>query len=135
MTYQGAKARPLDGETKRFFSISKIHLDPAGWPTHVLWGEVNAASDLDVGAQRVSPVADVVDAIHDGAAVYAVFLPPKVRSPDHILVVTERPDGSETIALTRAVLLGAPKASLQEVASLGEEFLPLDVPLGANNPI
>ena len=28
MTYQGAKARPLDGETKRFFSISKIRLDP-----------------------------------------------------------------------------------------------------------
>jgi hypothetical protein len=135
MTYQGAKARPLDGETKRLFSISKIRLDPAGWPTHVLWGEVNAGSDLDVGAQRVAPVADVVDAIHDGAEVAAVFLLPRARSPEHILVVTERPDGSETIALARTVPPGAPRASLQEMASLGEELLPLDVPLGPNNPL
>ena len=134
MTYQGAKARSLDGETKRFFSISKIRLDPAGWPTHVLWGEVNAASDLDVGPQRVTLVADVVDAIHDGAVVVAVFLPPKVHSPEHMLVVTERPDGIETIALAPTVSLSAKRASLQEIASLGEEFLPLDVALGNNNP-
>ena len=134
MTYQGAKARPLDGETKRVFSISKIRLDPAGWPTHVLWGEVNAASDLDVGAQRVALVADVVDALHDGAEVAAVFLPPRVHTPEHLLVVTERPDGSETIALARTASHSAKRASLQEIASLGEEFLPLDVALGNNNP-
>ena len=134
MTYQGAKARPLDGETKRFFSISKIRLDPDGWPTHVLWGQVNAASDLDVGAQRVALVADVVDALHDGAEVAAVFLPPRVHTPEHLLVVTERPDGSETIALARTASLSAKRVSLQEIASLGEEFLPLDVALGNNNP-
>ena len=134
MTYQGAKARPLDGETKRFFSISKIRLDPAGWPTHVLWGEVNAASDLDVGAQRVAPVAEVVDALHDGAEVAGVFLPPRVHTPEHLLVVTVRPDGSETIALAPTASLSAQRANLQQIASLGEEFLPLDVALGNNNP-
>jgi hypothetical protein len=134
MTYQGTKARPLDGETKRFFSISKIHLDPAGRPTHVLWGEVNTRSGLDVGSQRVAAVADVVDAIHDGASVAAVFLPPKARLPDHIFVVTEGADGSESIALARSDPSHAPLASLEELASLGEEFLPLDVPLGTHNP-
>ena len=134
MTYQGAKARPLDSETKRFLAISKIRLDPSGWPTHVLWGEVNAGSNLDVGAQRVAPVADVVDAIHDGAEVAAVFLPTRVHTPEHLLVVTERPDGSETIALARTASLTAKRASLQEIASLGEEFLPLDVALGNNTP-
>ena len=134
MTYQGAKARPLDGETNRFFSISKIRLDPAGWPTHVLWGEVNAGSDLDVGAQRVAPVADVVDALHDGAEVAAVFLPPRVHAPEHLLVVTERLDGSETIALAPTASLSAQRANLQQIANLGEEFLPLDVALGNNNP-
>jgi hypothetical protein len=134
MTYQGAKARPLDGETKRFFSITQIRLDPAGHPTHVLWGEVNAKSGLDAGAQMVAAVADVVDAIQDGATVAAVFLPPKARLPEHVFVATERADGSGTIALARPGLPAAALASLDEVASLGEEFLPLDVPLGASNP-
>ena len=124
----------MDTESKRVFSISKIRLDPAGTPTHVLWGEVNANSDLDVGEHRVAPVADVIDAIHDGAVVRAVFLPPKARTPDHEFVVTELPDGSETISLARVNPFTTPAVSLDELASLGEEFLPLDVPLGASNP-
>ena len=114
--------------------MSKIRLDPDGWPTHVLWGKVNAGSDLDLGAQRVALVADAVDALHDGAEVAAVFLPPRGHTPEHLLVITERPDGSETIALARTASLSAKRASLQEIASLGEEFLPLDVAPGNNNP-
>jgi hypothetical protein len=121
------------GETHRVFSISEIRRDPQGWPTHVLWGEVNAKSDRDVGDRLVAPVADVVDAIQGGAVVTAVFLPPKLRLPDHVFVVTERPDGGETIALARSTAQTAGLARLEDLAILGEEFLPLDVPLGSNN--
>lgn len=101
MTYEGARARPADSEINRVFVVSKIRFDAHENATAVLWSEVNSRSNLDVGAEVVVPVADVVDAIHDGAEVLAVFGIPFAHLPPHRIVALEHPDGSETIALQK----------------------------------
>lgn len=101
MTYQGARARPAASEIRRVFAVTKVRLDASGQVTDVLWSEINPRSNLNVGAQVVTPVADVVDAIHDGAQVAAVFEAPHARLPEHLFQVVERADGSETIILAK----------------------------------
>ena len=99
MTYQGERARAMPSESGRFFTISKVDLSPDGRVRQVLWAEVNAGSDLDTSAPVVAPVADVVDALHDGAEVAAVFSAPDPTSPVRLFVVLAHADGSESIAL------------------------------------
>ena len=65
----------------------------------VRWREVNAASDLDVGASVVASAADVVDAIHDGAQVAAMFFGPSADLPQRLFIVIEHQDGTEALAL------------------------------------
>jgi len=93
----------METETRRYFSVSKIHLDPSGWATHVLWSEINARSNGNVSAPVVAPVSDVVDAIHDGAHVSAILLPPHAHLPNRQFEVVQRWDGSETIDLVKEV--------------------------------
>ena len=121
MTYQGARSRPVVSETTRFFSVSKIRLDDAGFATHVRWSEVDSKSNLDVGDPVVVPVGDVIDALRDGAQVHVTFLPPHTHLPDQSLEVVGRSDGSETIALAkRPGLAPALQVSLRDIAALGD---------------
>lgn len=129
MTYQGARARPLQIEMTKFYSVSKIRLNASGWPTHVLWSEINPKSNGNVGAPVVVPVADVVDAIHGGAHVAAVFLPPHAQLPDCVFEVIERWDGSTTIDLVkRANVDPADVADMKDLALL-EEAHPQEAPM------
>lgn len=122
MTYQGARARPLDGEEKRYFSVSKVRLSSTGWVTHVLWSEVNPASNGDVGPPVVVPVTEVVEAIHGGAHVAATFLPPHTHLPECPFEVIERWDGSQTIDLVkRAGTAAADVATIHNLATLAED--------------
>ena len=75
MTYQGERARESVTDKGRFFEVSKIRLGADGHVSEVLWGQVNSGSDQDVGPRVVAPAAEVVDAIHEGASVVAVFPP------------------------------------------------------------
>lgn len=128
MTYQGARARPLDGEEKRYFSVSKVRLSSAGSVTHVLWSEVNPASNGDVGPPVVVPVAEVVEAIHGGAHVAAIFLPPHAHLPECAFEVIERWDGSQTIDLVkRAGATPNGVANIQNLATLAEDPPPREV--------
>lgn len=121
MTYQGARARAADSEIRKVFVVSKIRLDPSGHVTDVLWSEVNAKSNLDVGNEVVAPVADVVDAIHDGARVAAVFPVQQGHGPEHLFEVIERADGSETIALAKpAAPTSALQPALRDMARLND---------------
>ncbi|MES2581716.1 MAG: hypothetical protein V4627_03275 [Pseudomonadota bacterium] len=125
MTYQGARSRPAESETKRFFSVSKIRLDDQGFATHVLWSEVDSRSNLDVGDQVVVPVGEVVDALRDGAQVRVVFAPPHPPLPHQTLEVIGRADGSDTVALVkRPGLASAPQSSLHDIAALGDHAQP-----------
>ena len=116
MTYQGARARPIEIENKRFFTVWQVALNELGLATHVLWSEINAKSNGDTGEPVVVPVADVVDAIHGGAHVAATLLPPHAHSPGYGFVVVQRKDGSETIDLLKPT--HADKAVAMEMKNL-----------------
>ncbi len=102
MSYEGARARFEENETRHVFAISKVRLAESGNVTEVLWGEIDAKSNLDVAAAVVVPVADVIDALHDGARVSAVFPSSLGPMPDHAFEVVEHPSGIETIELIAA---------------------------------
>ena len=121
MTYQGARARPMESEERRVFAVSKIKLDASGHVSKVLWGEVNPKSNLDVGAQVIAPVADVIDAIHDGAQVLAVFPASLVHLLEQRFDVIEHEGGTETIALSPSAGANAlAPPTLQDMARLDE---------------
>ena len=97
MTYHGERARPMATENGRCFEVTKVRIGPDGHVSEVLWGEVDAGSNRVVGARVVATAAEVVDAIHDGAQVSAVFAS-KDLLPERRFVVVEHNDGRECIA-------------------------------------
>ena len=102
MTYQGERARPLASENGHFFEVSKVRIGSDGHVSDVLWAEVNAGADHDVGARVTATAAEVVDAIHDGAQVAAVFASAGVHRPERAFVIVEHEDGRECIAFDGA---------------------------------
>jgi hypothetical protein len=122
MTYQGARAQPQQSESRNYFSVSQIRLDAHGRATHVLWSEVNPKSNLDVAAAVVATTDEVVDALNDGANVFAVLLPPHAHGPEQMFEARELEDGSQTIALVQHLVKdGAPHPGLRDLASLEPE--------------
>jgi hypothetical protein len=105
MTYQGDRARPMASENGRFFEVTKVRVGTDGHVSDVLWSEVDVGADHDVSALTVATSAEVVDAIHDGAQVAAVFASSAPRRPDRRFVIVEHADGRECITLE-----GAPSA-------------------------
>jgi hypothetical protein len=98
MTYQGERARQMETENGRFFAVLKVRMDPQGHVSDVLWSEVAAGTDRVLGDRMMATAAEVVDAIHDGAQVAAVF-PVADRLPDRRFVVIAHDDGRECITL------------------------------------
>jgi hypothetical protein len=99
MTYQGARAQPIATEVGRFFEVSRVRLGNDGHVSDVTWVEVNAKSDLDVGAEVIAPSSEVIDAIHDGATVTAIFVASEGRTPGSNFVVVENVNGDEMLHL------------------------------------
>jgi hypothetical protein len=116
MTYQGERARPIASEDARVFAVSKVRIGPDGHVSDVLWAEVNAGSDLDVGAPVVATAAEVVDAIHDGAQVEAVFSA-KERFPERAFVIALQENGTECIAFEGAP---SPGRNITDLGSLDD---------------
>jgi hypothetical protein len=106
MTYQGARAPDAANDIERVFEISKARIDSHGHVTRVLWGEVNAASNLGVGRPVTAPVAEVVDALHAGHRVLARFGGAQPLLPERAFVVVDHADGHETLALAGAAVAG-----------------------------
>lgn len=98
MTYQGEGSRPIASESSRHFEVSKVRIGPDGQVSDVLWGEVDAGTDRAVGARVVATAAEVVDALHDGAQVEAVFSA-KGHLPERLFAIVLHADGRECIAL------------------------------------
>ena len=99
MTYQGARAQVEADESRHVFAVSQVRLGADGHIAEVLWAEWNPKSNLAVGEAVLRGVADVVDALHDGAQVLARFGRPGRPLPDRGFIVLEHADGRETIAL------------------------------------
>jgi hypothetical protein len=75
MTYRSPTSSTGRWRKTEFISVSEISLNSAGWATEVLWCEANAKSDDEVVAPVVVPVAEVLDAIHDGVHMATILLP------------------------------------------------------------
>lgn len=78
---------------------------------------MNGKSDQAVGARVVAPVVDVVDAIHDGAQVLALFSSSKGQFPELAFVIVEHDDGRECIAFDDSP---SPGRNLADMASLDD---------------
>lgn len=119
MTYQGERARPTATESGRFFEVLKLRIGADGHVSEVLWTEVNGAADRDVGPRVRATAAEVVDAIHDGARVAAVFSPSaghqRQDRPDRAFVIVEHADGRECITFDA---VPSPGRQLSDVDSL-----------------
>ena len=102
MTYQGERARPMASENTRFFEVSKVRIGADGHVSDVLWGEVDAGTDRAVGRRVLAAASEVVDAIHDGAQVSAVFPPARGHLPERPFVIVEHADGRECISFAGA---------------------------------
>jgi hypothetical protein len=85
-------------EVGRFFEVSEVRLDTTGHIAEVLWSEVNAGANQEVGPPVRADLAEVVDALHDGAQVSARFLA-DARRPERGFLIFEHPDGTEGIEL------------------------------------
>ena len=121
MTYQGARATAAQSEFRRVFVVSKVRLADDGQVADVLWVEVNARSNLDVGEPVVATVAEVIDAIHDGARVVAVFPGSGGNMPERDFEVVEHGNGNEIIGLVDASASpSSVKPGLREMATLDD---------------
>jgi hypothetical protein len=106
----------MESESGRLFKVSKVRIGPDGHVSDVLWGEVEGRSDRRVGAPVAATAAEVVDAIHDGARVVAVFPSPD-RMPERAFVVVEHGDGRECIAFDQA---SSPGRNLRDIDGLAD---------------
>lgn len=97
--YEGARARELLQNPMSVLAVSKVRLDVDGRVTDVLWGVIDRKSNHWVSFAALAPVAEVVDAIHNGDQVIALFPTNGGRMPEREFEVVEFDDGTETIEL------------------------------------
>lgn len=83
----------------------------------MLWGEVNAGSNRDVSSRVVVSAAEVIDTIHDGAQVIAVFPMTKDQQPARVFVIFEHKDGREYIDFDDA---SSPGRNLRDMDNLDD---------------
>lgn len=115
MTYRGERSRELATEEGRVFEVSEVRLAKDGQVLDVLWGEVNSASGLDVGAKIQTTAAEVMDAIHDGAVVVALFDTSEVHLRKRPFVIVLLPEGGERLVLAGPAVPGHELADLRRL--------------------
>ena len=81
------------------YAVSKVRLDGDGRVRAVLWGQVDTVRNDWTAGEAVALVEDVVEAIHNGDAVFALFPSTHGHLPERRFVVVEYDNGWETIAL------------------------------------
>ena len=81
------------------FAVSKVRLDKDGRVIAVLWGRVDTDKNQWATAEVEAPVREVVEAIHAGDQVFALFPSEHGHVPDRQFRVVEYDSGWETIAL------------------------------------
>jgi hypothetical protein len=81
------------------YAVSRVRLDKDGRVTDVLWGEVDTKTNQWATPESVAPVVEVVDAIHAGDQVFALFPTTHGHLPERRFIVVDYDSGWETIAL------------------------------------
>jgi hypothetical protein len=80
------------------FAVSKVRLDQDGRVIAVNWGRVDTHANRWATPEVVAPVKDVVDALHAGHHVFALFPSTHGHLPDREFMVVAYDNGWETIA-------------------------------------
>jgi hypothetical protein len=117
MAYQGARARETTKDVMSVFAVAKVRLDSEEHVTHVVWGVVDTKSNRWVSPEVVAPVAEVLDAIHNGDQVVALFATTHGHVPGQAFVAIDHENGKEGIALDGASI---PGREIQDIARLEE---------------
>lgn len=81
------------------FAVSKVRLDKDGRVIAVCWGRVDTATNQWANSEVVAPVRAVVEAIHAGDQVFALFPSEHGHVPDRQFMVVDYDNGWEAIAL------------------------------------
>jgi len=81
------------------YAVSKLRLNGEGLVTEVLWGQVDTEKNGWATDEAVAPVQDVVEAIHHGDAVFALFPTDLGHLPERRFIVVEHDNGWESIVL------------------------------------
>jgi hypothetical protein len=112
MTFQGPHRRLAANDIHRVFAVTQVRLDSVGHIRDLWWAEVNAKTNVEVGASASATVAEAVAAIHAGDVVVARFPTDKHLLPGRRFVLLEHGDGIETIALEGLASTGSELADL-----------------------
>jgi hypothetical protein len=83
--------------------------------TEVLWGVIDQKSNHWVSPAELAPVAELVEAVHNGDQVLALFPANDGRLPEREFGVVEFDDGTETIELDAS---NAPAPEIRDMVQL-----------------
>ena len=81
------------------FAVSRVALDDAGRIIHVLWGPVDTKKNDWAGPEVIAPVAEAVDLLRRGGAVFALFPSEHGHLPDRRFIIADYDDGRQTLVL------------------------------------
>jgi hypothetical protein len=81
------------------YAVSRVRLDNEGRVTTVLWGQVDTKSNRWVTDEEEASAAEVLDAIHSGDQVVALFPTMHGHVPGRAFVAVDSKSGDETIVL------------------------------------
>lgn len=95
-------ALPLAADAVTFYAVSQVRLDGRQRVSEVVWGQVDTAANRWATDETRAPVADVVDAIHNGDPVFALFRGEDGHAPQRRFVAVEHGDDEESIVLEGA---------------------------------
>ncbi|QCB45560.1 hypothetical protein [Hydrogenophaga sp. PAMC20947] len=88
-----------EGAQRLTFAVSKVRLDTGGRITDVLWGRVDPAKNDWATSEVIVAVAAVVDALHAGSQVFALFPATHGHLRERRFVVADYDGDRKTIVL------------------------------------
>lgn len=119
MSHLGARAQPVDEDQASLFEVTRIRLGADGHIAAVWWCEAHADAAARKRPEVEATLTEVLDAIHSGARVVALFSGPGGPLPPRGFEAVEHVQGGESIVLS------GPASAGREL----KDLLPLDEPL------
>jgi hypothetical protein len=95
--FNAGQLRQFAGDCMSAFAVTSVARGVGGRVTHVVRGVLDMNSKHLVSVEALAPVADVVDAIHNGDQVRAVFPTTDRGLHEREFVVVQFEDGIETV--------------------------------------
>ena len=108
-------ALPLAADPVTFYAVSQVRLDARQRVSEVVWGQIDTVGNRWASDESRAPVADVVAALHNGDAVFALFRSADGHAPQRRFIAVEHDDGEETIVLDGGAGLGPDLGAMDRI--------------------